>query len=219
MKKAVIFDLDGTLLYTLEDLADSVNYALSLFGLCKCSVEQVRSFVGNGVESLMRKAVSIENGLLSEIDFQNCLRVFKEHYRINMRNKTCPYDGVVALLKVLKIRGMKIAVVSNKFDIAVKDLCEFYFGYLIDIAVGESVNIAKKPAPDGVFSVIKEFDLSVEDCIYIGDSEVDIQTAKNAKMDCILVDWGYKDRNFLQDNGARFIVSSVSELQNALLNK
>ena len=218
MKKAVIFDLDGTLLYTLEDLADSVNFALEKYNLNKCTVGDVRTFVGNGVEKLMRRAVAQTEKTFSEENFQGCLNVFKEHYKNNMQSKTKPYAGVESLLAELKKSGVKTAVVSNKFDVAVKQLCDFYFGELIDIAVGESSVVAKKPVPDGVLFVVDKFGFVAEDCIYVGDSEVDIQTANNAGIECISVDWGYKDREFLLTNGAKRIVSTVSELQKFLLN-
>ena len=211
-KKVVIFDLDGTLLYTLEDLADSVNYALSQFDCQVCSLSQIRSFVGNGVRKLIERAVDFGGNLLNDTDFEKCLSLFKEHYKNNMYNKTQPYTGVEEMLKDLKSIGIKTAVVSNKFDVAVKELCEYYFGDLIDIAVGESDVICKKPEPDGILKVVKEFCVKVDDCVYIGDSEVDIQTAQNCKMDLISVDWGYKDKAFLLKNGADIIISSSKEL-------
>ena len=217
MKNAIIFDLDGTLLYTLEDLTDSVNFALNQFNYPHCSIEQIRSFVGNGVEKLIRRAILKSQDEINERVFYDCLNTFKIHYKNNMKNKTTPYSGVIDLLKKLKSKGIKIAVVSNKFDSAVKDLCTFYFGDLIDLAIGESNSCAKKPTPDGIFKVLKHFELKAKNCVYIGDSEVDIQTATNANMDCINVDWGYKDKNFLINAGAKRIVSNTKELEQLLL--
>lgn len=215
MKKAAIFDLDGTLLYTLEDLTDSTNFALAKYDYPVCTLEQIRSYVGNGVYKLIERA--LPDGAQNP-DFFVCLETFKNHYKQNMYNKTRPYDGVIKMLKELKSKNIKTAVVSNKFDAAVKELCRNYFGELIDIAVGESENVQKKPAPDGVLKVVKEFGLSSKECVYTGDSEVDIQTAKNAEMDCISVDWGYKNRDFLISNGALLIVSDIKELTQNILS-
>lgn len=209
MKKAAIFDLDGTLLYTLEDLADSTNYALSCFGYSPCSVSQVRSYVGNGVRLLIARA--LPQGEANPV-FEECLSTFKNHYKKNMYNKTKPYDGVIEMLDKLKALGIKTAVVSNKFDTATKELCAHYFKDRIDISIGESSSIRKKPAPDSVLEVIKIFGADKNDCVYIGDSEVDIQTAQNAGIDCISVNWGYKDTDFLISNGASCIVENCEEL-------
>ena len=214
MKKLVIFDLDGTLLYTLEDLADSVNYVLDKFSYPLCSIAQIRSFVGNGVSKLMERAINRD---INATDFNEMLSIFKEHYKNNMYNKTQPYDGVIEMILALKEKGIKIAVVSNKFDKAVKELCSHYFQDLIDIAIGESASVLPKPSPAGVLSAIKEFSFTLDDCVYVGDSEVDIQTAKNAQIDCISVDWGYKDKSFLIKNGAKLVVSSCENLKEEIL--
>lgn len=213
MKKAAIFDLDGTLLYTLEDLTDSTNYALNFFGYPSCTISQVRTFVGNGVRLLIARALPQEE---HNPVFEECLKTFKNHYKNNMYNKTKPYDGVIEMLDKLKALGIKIAVVSNKFDTATKELCAHYFEDRIDIAVGESENIRKKPAPDSVLEVIKIWGLEKEDCVYIGDSEVDIKTAQNSGIDCISVNWGYKDTDFLISNGANCIVENCEELLKSL---
>ena len=215
MKKAAIFDLDGTLLYTLEDLTDSTNFALAKYDYPVCTLEQIRSYVGNGVYKLIERA--LPDGAQNP-DFSVCLETFKNHYKQNMYNKTRPYDGVIKMLEELKSKNIKTAVVSNKFDAAVKELCRNYFAELIDIAVGESENVQKKPAPDGVLKVVKKLGLSSKECVYTGDSEVDIQTAKNAEMDCISVDWGYKNRDFLISNGALLIVSDIKELTQNILS-
>lgn len=215
MKKAAIFDLDGTLLYTLEDLTDSTNFALAKYDYPVCTLEQIRSYVGNGVYKLIERA--LPDGAQNP-DFSVCLETFKNHYKQNMYNKTRPYDGVIKMLEELKSKNIKTAVVSNKFDAAVKELCKNYFAELIDIAVGESENVQKKPAPDGVLKVVKKFGVSSKECVYAGDSEVDIQTAKNAEMDCISVDWGYKNRDFLISNGALLIVSDIKGLTQNILS-
>lgn len=215
MIKLLIFDLDGTLLNTLEDLTDSTNYALKEFNFPARTIEEVRNFVGNGVAKLIERA--IPNGR-ENANFEKCLEVFKQNYAENMNNKTAPYAGIINLLQTLKSKNYKIAVVSNKFDLAVKGLCARYFADLVDIAIGENekAGIKKKPAPDTVNQVLKEFNISNTEAIYIGDSEVDIMTAKNSKMDCISVTWGFKDREFLIENNAKIIVDSPDEIINIL---
>jgi len=205
----VIFDMDGTLLYTLEDLTDSTNYALEKCAYPKRTLKEVRNFVGNGVAKLIERAIPKGR---NNPDFEKCLEIFKKNYSENMYNKTKPYDGILDMLAVLRKNGFKIAVVSNKFDSAVKELSKKYFNGLIDISVGQRDDVAKKPAPDSVNEVIKELGVKKEDCIYVGDSEVDIQTAQNAGLDCISVVWGYKDIDFLYQNGASTIIYSPEEL-------
>lgn len=211
MKKIVIFDLDGTLLNTLDDLADSTNYALAKFGYPTRTIEEVRQFVGNGVAKLIERA--IPNGK-NNPNFEKCLAIFKENYAQNMYNKTAPYAGILEMLSNLKSKGLKIAVVSNKFDLAVKELCKKYFDGYIDFAAGENEaqGIKKKPAPDTVFTVLKEFELNPEDAVYVGDSDVDIMTAKNSQMPCISVTWGFRDEDFLLKNGATILINTTSEI-------
>lgn len=210
-KKAVIFDLDGTLLNTLEALTDSTNYALEKFNYPTKTVVQVRNYVGNGVAKLIERAIpdGLNNSKFSDIE-----NTFKKHYKNNMYNKTKPYDGILEMLEKIKKSGLKIAVVSNKFDEAVKELCKTYFAGLTDFCAGENeaAGIRKKPAPDTVIKVLKEFKLNPEDAVYVGDSEVDIQTAQNSKMDCISVLWGFKDEDFLLEHGASHIIKTPDEI-------
>ena len=215
MKKAVIFDLDGTLLNTLDDLADSTNYALSKFGYPTRTIDEVRQFVGNGVAKLIERAIPEGK---NNPNFEKCLAIFKENYAQNMYNKTAPYNGIIEMLSNLKSKGIKIAVVSNKFDLAVKELCKKYFEGFIDFAAGENEaqGIRKKPAPDTVISVLNEFNFAPEDAVYVGDSDVDIMTAKNSKMPCISVTWGYRDEKFLLENGATILINAPSEIYNHL---
>lgn len=215
MKKAVIFDLDGTLLNTLDDLADSTNYALSRFGYPARTIEEVRQFVGNGVAKLIERAIPEGK---NNPNFEKCLAIFKENYAQNMYNKTAPYNGIIEMLSNLKSKGIKIAVVSNKFDLAVKELCKKYFEGFIDFAAGENEaqGIKKKPAPDTVISVLNEFNFASEDAVYVGDSDVDIMTAKNSKMPCISVTWGFRDEKFLLENGATILINAPSEIYNHL---
>lgn len=210
-KKAVIFDLDGTLLNTLEDLTDSVNFALLNFKFPTRTEDEVRQFVGNGVAKLIKRAIPTGT---SKPDFEKCTEVFKKHYKENMFNKTKPYKGTIPMLKRIKKHGIKVAVVSNKFDDAVKELCKKYFNGLIDYSAGENEQngIRKKPAPDAILQILKQFDCTTEEVIYVGDSEVDIQTAKNAKIKCISVIWGFKDKDFLIDNGAKVLINTPDEI-------
>lgn len=210
-KNILIFDLDGTLLNTLNDLTDSTNYALRYFNYPERTVEEVRNFVGNGVAKLIERA--IPDGV-NNPDFEECLTIFKGNYAQNMYNKTAPYDGILEMLEALKHNDCKIAVVSNKFDAAVKELCTKYFPNLVDVAIGENEagGIKKKPAPDTVLKALKKLDGKISNAIYLGDSEVDIQTAKNSNMPCISVTWGFKDRDFLIKNEAEILVDTPQEI-------
>ncbi len=205
--KTLIFDLDGTLLDTLEDLADSVNFTLNKYSYPERTLEEVRAFVGNGVKRLMELSLP-EN--ISEQQFNVCLSCFKEHYALNCKNKTGPYKGIPELLRTLKERGIKMAVVSNKFDAAVKSLCKAYFGDLISVAIGESQGVNKKPAPDTVLKAMEA--LNDINCVYVGDSEVDILTAQNAGIPCISVTWGFRNEEFLIANGAKTIVHTPEQI-------
>lgn len=209
--EAIIFDLDGTLLNTLEDLADSTNFALDKLNYPPHSTEEIKSFVGNGVAKLIERA--IPNGRKNP-DFDKCLNIFKKHYSQNMYNKTKPYDNIINLLTELKRENYKLAVVSNKFDSAVKELCEKYFPDLIDIAIGENeaMGIKKKPAPDTVLQVLDILKINSHQAIYVGDSDVDIMTAKNSNMRCISVTWGFRDREFLIKNNAEIIIDNPKEI-------
>lgn len=211
MIHCVIFDLDGTLLNTLDDLCDSTNYALKQFGYPERTLDEVRYFVGNGVKKLIERA--IPDGI-NNPDFEECLRVFKEHYAANMYNKTAPYNGVPEMLKELRLKGIHTAVVSNKFDAAVKELCKKFFGDLVQVAIGENEEkgVRKKPAPDSVFKAMNELKLSIEEVIYAGDSETDVQTAKNAEIDCIGCTWGFRPKEILEQEGARYIIDAPQEI-------
>lgn len=208
MIDTVIFDLDGTLLNTLEDLKDSTNFALNKFGYPQRTLDEVRQFVGNGVRKLIERAIPDGS---SNPDCEECLKTFKEHYAKNMYNKTAPYQGIIDMLLQLKENGIKTAVVSNKFDLAVKELCKKYFGELIEIAIGESENVRKKPAPDSVLKAIKELNSNIKNCIYAGDSDVDVQTAQNTGIECIGVTWGFRDRSLLKKEGAQYIIDTPDE--------
>ena len=205
----VIFDLDGTLLYTLEDLMDSTNYVLGKHGLPLKTLEDIRRFIGNGVRRLM--ALSIEGGE-NHPHFEEYLLEFREHYKLNSRNKTKPYDGIKELLFDLRAAGIKTAVVSNKFDSAVKELCDYYFDGLFDISAGEKEGVRKKPYPDLVLSVIDALHASPERTVYVGDSEVDIEMSNNSHLDCIAVTWGFRDRERLEECGAKIFADTPGDI-------
>lgn len=211
--QTVVFDLDGTLLNTLEDLTDSVNHALRESGYPTRTIEEIRTFVGNGVGLLVERSVPAET---PAEDTTRCLAVFKEHYAHNMRNKTRPYDGVLPLLKALHDRGVKLAIVSNKFDAAVKELRAELFADYISVAIGESATVRSKPAPDTAFQALRELNATPETAVYVGDSDVDVQTAHNAGLPCIGVTWGFRDREVLVAAGADCIVDTPEELLRVL---
>ncbi len=210
MYDTVIFDLDGTLLDTLDDLHASVNAALEKYGLPLRTKEEVRGFVGNGIRKLIERAALGADG--QTID--GVFAAFKEHYAVHCEDKTEPYAGIMGLLMALQLHGIQTAVVSNKADFAVKQLAESYFFELLESAVGENeeMGIRKKPAPDSLLAVMKDLGATKEETVYVGDSEVDIQTAKNAGVACISVTWGFKDREFLIENGATCLIDDPMEI-------
>lgn len=209
MINTIIFDLDGTLLNTLEGLKNSTNFALKKFNCPEITLEQTRSFVGNGVRKLIERA--IPNGEKNP-DFEKCLNTFKEHYSKTMYQKTVAYDGIEDMLTELKRKGIKTGVVSNKFDTAVKELCKNYFDGLIIVAIGESPDVRKKPAPDSVLKAMEILGAKPENTLYVGDSDVDIQTAKNTNLKSVGVTWGFRDRELLEEEGADFIINTPCKL-------
>ena len=205
----IIFDLDGTLLNTLEDLRDSLNDILIKNGFEARSLEDVRRFVGNGVKNLVRLSIP---EYCSEEELTLILEAFKEHYKNNMQNKTRPYNGIMELLLDLHRYGYKLAIVSNKFDTAVKSLSNTYFGSLISVAIGETAQIRRKPAPDSIYTAVKELGSELSKAILVGDSETDVKTAKNAGIPCIGVTWGFRCREVLRAEGADFLIDTPREL-------
>ncbi|MBP7768180.1 MAG: HAD family hydrolase [Prevotella sp.] len=208
-----IFDLDGTLLNTLADLTASTNYALRSCDMPEHSTEEVRRFVGNGVRKLMERAVP---GGTANARFEEVLATFRSHYLAHGFDTTAPYPGIMEMLTALKEAGRKVAVVSNKLDAATKQLCTHYFGALVPVAIGEqeALGIRRKPAPDTVRKALEELGASDDGAVYVGDSEVDIMTARNCGMPCISVSWGFKDREFLMEHGAAIIVETPEEILN-----
>lgn len=207
----VIFDMDGTLLNTLEDLTDSVNAALAAFGRPERTIEEVRQFVGNGVLRLMELAVP--EGKAAP-DFQAIYEWFKHYYSEHSQIKTRPYDGMPELVAELSRRGIKMAIVSNKFHDAVCDLSRMYFGDMLPVSIGENeaAGIRKKPAPDTVYEALKCLGSDGSRAVYVGDSEVDYATSINAGLDCILVSWGFRDRELLESFHPKAVVDSPSEI-------
>ncbi|MFV0465814.1 MAG: HAD family hydrolase [Lachnospiraceae bacterium] len=207
--KAVIFDLDGTLLDTLEDLKNSVNAALRKCGFQERSLEEIRSFVGNGIGKLIAR--SLDQGAENP-KFDEVFEAFKVDYEKNCRILTKPYEGIRDMLVNLQERGYNVAIVSNKADFGVQELNQFFFRDFQFPAYGENETQKRKPAPDMLLNVMENFGATVENTVYVGDSEVDIQTASNAGVDCISVLWGFRGKEFLQEAGGTVFASSPAEL-------
>lgn len=207
--KTYIFDLDGTLLSTLADLAASTNYALRTHHMPERSLDEVRRFVGNGVKKLMERA--IPDGLSNPL-FEETFATFRQHYMQHNLDTTQPYPGIMQLLEQLKAEGKNIAVVSNKFYAATRELCRHFFGDLVPVAIGEREDIRKKPAPDTVIEALRELGVDKEGAVYIGDSDVDIMTAKNSGMPCVSVLWGFRDKEFLLEHGATTLILKPEEM-------
>lgn len=209
MYSTYIFDLDGTLLSTLGDLAASCNHALRTNNMPERSISEVRQFVGNGVRKLMERAVPQGT---DDNATEKALADFKAHYSLHSLDTTQPYPDIMTLLNALHARGKRVAVVSNKFCAATKELCAHFFNGLVDVAIGETEGIRRKPAPDTVNEALRQLGTTASDAVYIGDSDVDIATARNAGMPCISVTWGFRDRDFLLAHGATTLVDSPMEI-------
>ena len=211
MKNAAVFDMDGTILNTLDDLMDSTNFALKNNGLKERSLEEIRFFVGNGIQKLIERAVP--QGTSKEV-FEKVFADFKSHYKIHCADKTSYYVGIPSVIQTLRKMGVKTAVVSNKADFAVQELVEVYFKGLFDVALGEKTGVSKKPSPDMVNAALSVLGVEKEAAFYIGDSDVDFETAKNSSLDFIGVSWGFRGRKFLENLGAKNIIDSPEELLN-----
>ena len=211
MKNAAIFDMDGTILNTLDDLMDSTNFALKNNGLKERSLEEIRFFVGNGIQKLIERAVP--QGTSKEV-FEKVFADFKSHYKIHCADKTSYYDGIPSVIQTLRKMGVKTAGVSNKADFAGQELVEVYFKGLFDVALGEKTGVSKKPSPDMVNAALSVLGVEKEAAFYIGDSDVDFETAKNSSLDFIGVSWGFRGRKFLENLGAKNIIDSPEELLN-----
>lgn len=211
--QSIIFDLDGTLLDSLDDLADSVNYALTRNGLVPRSRAEVRTLLGNGVKALVRGAMPEAS---DEADFERIYASFHSYYLAHCMDKTQPYPGVLSMLDELKAEGFRLAIVSNKLNEMVQRLYERFFLRRVDLAVGEGPGVRRKPCPDGVLAAAKQLGHPVSATLYVGDSEVDLATAENAGMPCLTVLWGFRSRDFLLQRGARHLVERPEDLPAAV---
>lgn len=209
MYDTIIFDLDGTLLNTLEDLCDSTNFALSKYGYAKRSIDEIRRFVGNGVRKLIERALPAG---VSQTEFEQVFLAFKEHYSEHCNDKTGPYEGIPELLNILKNRGYKLGIASNKMRSAVITLNELYFDGLIQGVAGVCEGVAPKPDSFMVDGVLKELNSSRKNTLYVGDSQVDVATARNAGLDMVTVLWGFRDRTELETAGAGNFIEHPMEL-------
>lgn len=215
-KKVVIFDLDGTILDTLTDLKNAVNYVLKNYKLKEKTTEEIKSYVGNGIEVLMRKAMPEQ---IEEVEFQKAFLMFKEYYEANLQNETKPYDGIIELLKELKDDNVVLAVVSNKFQAGVDELVPVFFKDTFKYAVGTSDEIRPKPEIDSIKYLYKELNISKEDDVYfVGDSEVDIKTARNAGIKIISVTWGFRSKESLVDYNPDYLIDEPMEII-SIINK
>lgn len=207
--RLAVFDMDGTILDTLEDMTDATNHTLALFGMPERTIDEVRGFVGNGIPKLIQRAVPEGTDEAKQNEMLQC---FLPWYALHCQDKTRPYTGIPELLKDLRAAGVRTAVVSNKADPAVQKLSTDVFPGLFDCAVGSREGFANKPAPDSVLAVLRQLDIPAADAVYIGDSDVDLATAKNAGLPCIAVSWGFRDTPFLKAHGATLIANTPAEI-------
>ncbi|MCD8283014.1 MAG: HAD family hydrolase [Prevotella sp.] len=204
-----IFDLDGTLLYTLGDLTASVNHALEVYGIAGHSVDEVRQMVGNGIRKLIELAIP---GGARNPQYESVYKTFMEHYLAHSMDTTRPYEGIIATLAALKRAGKRMAIVSNKRSDATEHLRRHFFSRYIDVAIGESESVRRKPAPDTVYEALRRLGTTKDGAVYVGDSEVDLQTAQNSGIPCISVLWGFRDKCFLAAHGATTFIFRPEEL-------
>lgn len=207
--KLLIFDMDGTILNTLDDLTDTTNYALMQHKLPTHTLEEVRMMVGNGLAVLIEKAVPEGS---DQVLKDKVLATYLSYYKEHCADKTRPYDGICETIQKARDMGYKTAVVSNKTDAAVQSLCEDYFKGLFDVSIGDKEGVRRKPYPDSVEAVLEMLKVDKTDAVYIGDSDVDIMTAKNSGLDLIGVSWGFRGRDFLNEHGAQIIIDRAEQL-------
>ena len=205
----LVFDMDGTILDTLEDLKNCMNRTLRMYNMPERTLDEIRSFVGNGIRRLIEQAVvaGTSNEVMDDIH-----RDYMAYYKDHCADYTKPYEGVIDTIRQLRLLGYKTAVVSNKAHAAVLDLCDQYFPGLFDLAIGETPDVARKPAPDMVHLALQHFGVSQDKAVYIGDSDVDVATARNSQLDMIAVDWGFRSRECLVKQGATIIISKPEEI-------
>ena len=233
MYRAAIFDMDGTILNTIDDLTLSLNYAMKeAHHRHDYSVEEVKQFFGSGVKVAMMRAIAYEEGMNAEdlikvgtkdspvkesAEIDKIQKIFRPYYKEHCKMHTGPYQGILSLLTLLREKGVKLAVVSNKQNDAVLELVKDQFEGYFDYVIGEKEGVRRKPYPDMIESCLKELGVDKEEAVYIGDSEIDILSAKNADMDCISVSWGFRKKDFLKQYEDVHIVDHVSELETSLL--
>jgi len=231
----VFFDMDGTVLDTIGDLTDSVNHILEECGFAPIDETAAAGFLGNGAKHLLECAFELSSGKTADEDLINrILPEYREYYNSHSRINTAPYPGILSLMERLKAEGVRVAVVSNKPDRTVQELSARFFGGLAEFSIGESPAVRRKPAPDMVYEVMHRMGLKSGEaddgslfggfpeelrrrCVYVGDTEVDLETADNAGMDCITVTWGFRSAEQLKERGAGVLVSSAEELGRAIL--
>lgn len=209
MIKNVVFDMDGTILNTIDDLYNSVNFALKQCGYPQRSMSEVLSFVGNGVKVLIDRAMP--NKYTAE-EFDICFKTFMEHYNLHKNDNTAPYEGILDLMAALSAKGVKMSVVSNKFDAGVKELAKNLFDGYLPIAIGESEKVKPKPNPSGVWYALDLMGATKENSVYIGDSEVDFETAANSGLTFIAVTWGFRPRELHEKLGAKYIAEKPMDI-------
>ncbi len=212
--KLAIFDMDGTILDTLEDLADSLNHILQAEHYPERTIDEVRNFVGNGIRKLIERALPKD---ATQDEIQRIFELFLPYYQKHSAIKTKPYDGILPLLKELRVKGIATAVVSNKADVAVQELCQVYFSDLFDFSIGEKAGNNRKPAPDAVYETLDTLHFSKSEAVYIGDSDVDLATARNSGLDCIAVSWGFRSEDFLKEQGADCIVHAPKQILDIMM--
>ncbi|MCR5835338.1 MAG: HAD family hydrolase [Lachnospiraceae bacterium] len=214
-KNTVIFDMDGTILDTLEDLTIAMNHVMSEFDFDKHTKEEYRHAFGNGIRFAIEQTTP--NGTSKEV-IDRMHPIFRAYYDEHCLDNTRPYDGILPLMKKMKDDGYKMAIVSNKIDSAVKELNLRFFSEYVDVAIGERAGIKRKPAPDTVIEALRELGSNVYEAVYIGDSEVDFETAKNSELDCITVLWGFRDKEYLEEIGADVFANTPEEVYELLCN-
>ncbi len=213
--KVAVFDMDGTILNTLDDMTVACNYTLDKMGMPQRTIDEVRMFVGNGIPKLVER---IAPAGTDEATLKHMLEIFMPFYSAHSMDKTGPYAGIPELLKKLKDKGIKLACVSNKADAAMRNLCDVFFTGLFDDAEGERAGVNKKPAPDMVWAALDKMGAKKEDAVYIGDSNVDFETAVNSGLDCISVTWGFRTRESLEKLGPKFIADAPDEVFDIIMN-
>ena len=222
MYKLAIFDMDGTILNTIDDLADSCNVICEKYGYPLHTVEEIKYMVGNGIPKLMRRALPAD---IAEDQFQKVLAEYIEYYEDHCAIKTAPYEGIVECIRSLRAAGVKVAVNTNKVQAAAEELCDMYFPELFDVISGSRPGIPPKPDPTGLYEILREIGLSKEEACqpgvacFIGDSDVDLKTGVDSGLDFIGVDWGFRGRAFLLEHGASVVVDNTEELERILLEK